>query len=284
MKKLFDATISAFLSLITPGLGQLRNGQLSKAILFFALEYAAVLLCVQAGMFLTFTGLGIALSLGLGLLLYIIFDAFYCAYRFKFDKMKKYQKWYVYFTILLLNFLVSGQFKSYINANWVQAHRVPTGSMEPTLYVGDFLIADYQYFQNSPVKPGDLVILKFPQNPEIKYIERCIAISGQVIEIKNKAVFTNGTRFPDNAHTQYVDPDIYTKDFVDPQIVPTDAGNRDNYGPIIIPTGYCFVLGDNRDNSCDSRYWGFVPLELIVAKPLYIYWAGDKNRIGMLLN
>jgi signal peptidase I len=281
MKKIFDATVSASLSLISPGLGQLRNGQFSKAILFFALEYLLVLVFIRVGLFLTFAGLGIALILGFGLLLYIIFDAFYHAYRFQSHRMKKYQKWYIYITIILVNFLVSGQFKSYINSNVIQAHRVPTVSMEPTLCVGDFFIADYQYFQNNPVKPGDLVILKFPKNPELKYIERCIAVSGQVIEIRNKVVFTNGTRFPDTMHTQYVDQKIYPKDFADPQMAPNGAGNRDNYGPVTIPIGYCFVLGDNRDNSYDSRYWGFIPLELIVAKPLYIYWARNKDRIGM---
>ena len=84
--------------------------------------------------------------------------------------------------------------------------------------------------------------------------------------------------------TQFIDPNIYSEDYADPKIYPGYAGNRDNYGPVRVPDKQGFVLGDNRDNSSDSRFWGFVPLNLVLAKPLYVYWSPDKSRIGKYIN
>ena len=128
--------------------------------------------------------------------------------------------------------------------------------------------------------PGDVVILRFPKDPEIKYIERCVTLGGQIVEIRDKVVYVDSDFLQDSLKSQFIDSQIYTKEYNEPNIYPKCAGNRDNYGPVTVPQNHCFVLGDNRDNSCDSRYWGFVPLELVAAKPLYIYWSSDKSRIG----
>jgi signal peptidase I len=284
MNRSVSGIISAVLSLIIPGLGQLRNGQFGKAIVFYLLWYLLLLLFFWTGLYVTFGGLILILIVYLGLMAYFIFDAFLVAFKTGAGGTKPYNKWLIYVLIIIINIFVAAKYKEYINSNWITAHHVPTSSMASTLFIGDYFIGDYKYYKSNPVIPGEVIILKFPKNPEIKYIERCIALGGQTVEIKDKAVYVDGVLFKDSTKTQFIDNQIYSREYKDPEIYPEGAGNRDNYGPVTVPENHCFVLGDNRDNSYDSRFWGFVPLELVVAKPLYIYWSGDKNRIGRLID
>jgi len=122
--------------------------------------------------------------------------------------------------------------------------------------------------------------VRFPKDAEIKYIERCIALSSHTVEIKDRTVYGDGDVFYDSSTSLFIDTQVYTKDYTDPGIYPRFAVNQDNYGPVTVPQNHCFKRGDNRDNSFDSRYWGFVPFESVVAKPVYIYWSREKNRIG----
>lgn len=284
MKKLLDSLLSGLLSFITPGLGQLRNGQLLKGIVFFLLEYLIALFLIWIGLYKTFHGMILMVAIAFGLLIYIIFDAFYIAFKTKMRIKESYNKWPIYVLLIIFNIILAGKFKSFINSNWLTAHKIPTSSMEPTLKVGDYLIADYHFYKNHPMLPGDIIVMRYPKNTELKYVERCIAVGGQVVEIRNKSVYVDGKRFEDSLKTQFIDPNIYSEDYADPQIYPGYPGNRDNYGPVRVPDKHYFVLGDNRDNSSDSRFWGFVPLNLVLAKPLYIYWSPDKSRIGTYIN
>ena len=284
MKRIIDSLLSAFLSFITPGLGQLRNGQLNKAIIFYLLEYIFFLVFIWLGLLKTFQGLIFTLVIFTGFVIFIIIDAFYVTYKTKVKIKRPYNKWFIYILILIFNIIVSTKYKNFVKSNYIEAFKIPTGSMEPTIKVGDHLIADYRYYKKNPVIPFEVIVFRFPKNPELKYIERCIAVGGQVVEIKDKSVFVDGNRFKDSLKTQFIAPNIYPKYFNDPGIYPKNSGNRDNYGPIIVPQNHCFVLGDNRDNSFDSRYWGFVPFESVIAKPLYIYWARDKSRIGKYID
>ena len=157
----------------------------------------------------------------------------------------------------------------------VQAFRIPSGSMEDTLLVGDFLLANK--FIYGPVipftpirlpglrkpKPGDIVIFRFPRNPHKDFIKRVIAVGGQVVEIRNKRVYVDGREVPLPPKAK----------FMDPNILPREVSPRDNFGPVRVPKGYLFVMGDNRDNSLDSRYWGFVPLKNVKAKAMIIYFS-----------
>ncbi|MFN3822312.1 MAG: signal peptidase I, partial [bacterium] len=170
----------------------------------------------------------------------------------------------------------------------LEAFRIPTGSMEDTLLVGDFLLVNkFIYGIRSPdwigipftrvgffiphfrlpalrkVKQGDVVVFRFPLNRHLSYIKRCIALEGQTVEIRNKVVYVDNKVFPNPPHCKFSSPMTYPPDFVESAIVPKDMPfrNRDNYGPVTVPPGHIFVLGDNRDNSADSRYWGFLPLD-----------------------
>lgn len=272
--------LSAVLSFLMPGLGQYRNAQLLKGIIFYACYMIAFFILYFLNLFHTFLGLIIVFILVIGLYFYIIGDAFYYALKNNHKNQVSGKQWPIYVILILLHIFVSSRYKDYINSNFITAHKVPTSSMEPTLMVGDYLITDYRYYKSNPVKPNDVVIIRFPKDPRRKFIERCIAVGGQIVEIRDKSVFIDGMLFPDSQKTQFIDSEIISRDIIDPEIFPRDIGNRDNYGPIIVSQNHCFVLGDNRDNSYDSRYWGFVPIENVIAKPLYIYWAKDKSRIG----
>jgi len=151
----------------------------------------------------------------------------------------------------------------------VQAYRIPSGSMEDTLLVGDFLLAEKITYRFRDPKPGEIVIFKYPMNPSKDFVKRCIAVGGQTVYIKDKVVFVDGKPFPDPPSVKYSDP----------QVLSPVLSARDNFGPLTLPKGEFFVLGDNRDNSHDSRFWGPLKREFIIAKPMFIYfsWKPDPN-------
>ena len=179
-----------------------------------------------------------------------------------------------------------------IRAVFIQAFKIPTGSMENTLLVGDFLLVNkFVYgaeipFTNwrlpafSDPKSGDVVIFKYPLDPNLDYIKRCIAVGGQTVEIKDKVVYVDGVPMdiPPGALNDYAlmakgvpDPDIFYPNGYSRE----NFFNRDNFGPITVPENHLFMMGDNRGNSEDSRFWGFVPRENVVGEALIIYWSWE---------
>ncbi len=264
-----------------------------------------------------------------------------------------------------------------IRATAIYSFTIPTSSMENTLLVGDFLLANkFVYGIRTPdwigipytkigfnipytrtpgfrnPRMGDVVIFKYPKDPALYYVKRCVAVSGDIVEIRNKVLYVNGEVFPEPPHSKFMDGHVYPKNISDPDIYPPYSGNRDNYGPIRVPEpgdtyyftdknrelwferfqiiiheghhitlsqsnqktpltlenqnrwqtairlypiedfaingqpldGYTytvknhhyFMMGDNRDNSADSRYWGFLPERYIVGEALMIFFSWDK--------
>jgi signal peptidase I len=157
-----------------------------------------------------------------------------------------------------------------------QAFRIPSPSMEDTLLIHDFLfISKLTYGPNIPFthtrlpglrkpKPGDIIVFQNPTNPKEDYIKRCVAVAGQTVEVRDKALYVDGV--------EKVEP--YTK-HVDPRNIGIP---RDTFGPVRVPKGMVFMMGDNRDNSADSRYWGFLDMKLIRGKAAIIYFSWDGER------
>jgi signal peptidase I len=264
--------IAAILSFLTPGLGQLYNGQILKGICFFLTLFLIPIILSLAGLQFQFYGLVVILLFSICIWLFIIGEAFFSAKRKKEAVLKKYNKWYVYLLIILFmlgTYIIPTDFIANIANETLRfsAYKMPTGSMEPTLSIGDYLIADFKYFKKNELQRGDLVISQYPKDPTKVFIKRVIALEGEKIEIKDKQVYINDE----------VIPESYKKVH---KGVNYDA-IRDNFGPVLVPSDHCFVLGDNRDNSTDSRDWGFLPIKNIKGKPLYIYWAKNKKRIGI---
>lgn len=175
----------------------------------------------------------------------------------------------------------------------LQAFVVPTGSMEDTVLIGDHMIVDKLAYSPegpfskhllpyTPVKRGDIIVFKFPVNPRENYIKRVIGVPGDRLKVVNKELFLNGKKMvePYAVHkSPMIDP--YRDNFPsEPNTILAEGARRmlienvDN-GEVVVPAGMYFAMGDNRDNSLDSRYWGFVPRENIVGKPYIIFWSYD---------
>ncbi len=176
---------------------------------------------------------------------------------------------------IVIAFFLAALIRSFI----IQPFKIPSGSMEDTLLVGDQLMAvKFTYgikipFTNHFVlrfrdpKPDEVIVFKYPKDPSKDFIKRCVAVGGQEVELRNKELYVDGVpkTLPTNGK------------IIDRNILSANMGPRDNFGPIIVPEGKMFVMGDNRDNSNDSRYWGFVPYDNIKGNAVIIWWSWNKE-------
>lgn len=172
----------------------------------------------------------------------------------------------------------------------VQAYKIPSGSMKPTFQIGDhILVSKFIYGVKIPVirktlipindpKRGDIVVFIYPEDRSKDFIKRVIGIAGDTIEIRNKKIYLNGLPYSDPSA-------VYSDDL----IIPGSIQPRDNFGPITVRPGTIFVMGDNRDQSYDSRFWGSVDLKDVMGKAFLIYWSWDRenrtvrwDRIGQI--
>ena len=164
----------------------------------------------------------------------------------------------------------------------VQAFKIPSGSMKETLQIGDHILVNkFIYGVKIPFlrttiievknpKRNEIVVFKFPEDPGKDFIKRVIGVAGDVVEHRDKKVYVNN---------EPVD-DIFGM-YTDPHIFPGSFQPRDNFGPVTVPPGSLFVMGDNRDHSYDSRWWGFVNLKAVQGKAIMIYWSWDKDNFGV---
>ena len=172
-----------------------------------------------------------------------------------------------------------------VRATLVEAYKIPSSSMEDSLLIGDFIIADkITYGGEVPFfgvslpgfrdpRAGDVVVFKWPGDGVTKYIKRCVAVGGDTVQVVDKVLYVNGKRVPDAPDAKYMD----TLPDGEQNVVarPPDGDSRDNFGPYVIPAGYYFMMGDNRDNSYDSRYWGPVPDDLVVGHAVLVHFSWD---------
>lgn len=164
-----------------------------------------------------------------------------------------------------------------IRTSVVQAFKIPSGSMLPTLEVGDHILVNkFAYgirlpvvgtrlFDTSTPRRGDVVVFVYPVDPSKDFIKRVVAVPGDVIQIRNKRVYINGEVW-DDPHAYFADGSALG-----------GGSPRDVYGPVTVPPGQIFVMGDNRDRSYDSRFWGFVDVEEVQGKAFLIYWSWDGH-------
>lgn len=176
-----------------------------------------------------------------------------------------------------------------IKTSVVEAYKIPSQSMEDTLLVGDFLLAnkfvygarvpftDWRLPAISDPKQGDVVIFIYPRDGVTKYIKRCVATPGDTVFIKDKVVYVNGTVFPLPEYGKYTDTAADGSLHIQPRQAGGMDGPRDNFGPYVVPANSYFMMGDNRDNSYDSRWWGVVNEKLVLGKALLIHWSWDED-------
>ena len=172
-----------------------------------------------------------------------------------------------------------------VHTLFLGGHLVRTQGMEDTLLPGDHLL--FERVTDGISIPlvgarlpalgdpaaGDVLLFRVPDEPYRIYLQRCVAVAGQSIELRDKAVFVDGERLPDPRRSKHLDA----------RILPARGSRRDNLGPERVPPDHLFVMGDNRDHSRDSRQWGFLPVENVIGRPLAIYFsaepAGEPGRL-----
>jgi len=193
-----------------------------------------------------------------------------------------------YIEAILLAIVIAFFIRTFV----IQAYKIPSGSMKPTLLIGDhILVSKFNYGIKLPLirstlipfgtpMRGDIIVFIYPEDRSKDFIKRLVGLPGDTIEIRNKNILLNGLSWNDT-HGVHVDS----------LIIPGSVQPRDNFGPVTVPEGSLFVMGDNRDESYDSRFWGFVPMKDVLGKALVIYWSWnqEKNnvrlgRIGSILD
>jgi signal peptidase I len=178
----------------------------------------------------------------------------------------------------------------------VQAFKIPTGSMEKNLLVGDHLLVNKLIYSPSlapwedkllakrPVQRGDVVVFKFPEDPSRDFIKRVIGLPGETVAVRGKGVYVNGKLLHETYTTFIADEGREALAAAAPppaeklEDAPDSDGIRPPFGPEVVPAGKVFVLGDNRDNSRDSRFWRFLPLDQIKGRALLVYWSYTASR------
>ena len=179
-----------------------------------------------------------------------------------------------------------------IRTYMVQAFKIPSGSMEDTLAIGDhLLVSKFMYGTKVPFSANrifkirdprrdDVIVFEYPEDPSKDFIKRVVGTPGDLVEGKDKKVYINGKLY-ENPHEIHKEKDV----------IPKEMNPRDTFGPVTVPTGSYFVMGDNRDRSYDSRFWGFVSLDRIKGLAFIKYWSWDREKfmprfgsIGKLIN
>lgn len=190
--------------------------------------------------------------------------------------MSKYKsKWIEYAEAIIIAVLVAFFIRTFV----VQAFKIPSGSMKPTLQIGDHLLVNkFIYGVKIPFvrktlipigepQRGDVIVFIYPEDRSKDFIKRVIGIPGDTIEIRNKKIYLNGLPYNDTHG-------IYSDDF----IIPGSIQPRDNFGPFKVPKDTLFTMGDNRDQSYDSRFWGAVEMKDVLGKAMIIYWSWNSEE------
>ncbi|MBN2590969.1 MAG: signal peptidase I [Sedimentisphaerales bacterium] len=295
--------VALMLSLIMPGLGQVYCGKLSRG---FFLTFLNILpLPLILGLFLLSDSLMLApitvilILFGFAIQVFSIIDSSLLAKRAGADyELKEYNRWYVY---LLLVLIVSGCTIGsglYLRDQCLEAFSVPTASCYPSILPGDKILASKNAYKNTDPQRGDLIVFINPENRHVKFIKRVVAIAGDTVEMKNNELYINGQKLkveklPDSIFDKIrlddsTKGEFYqeTNDKTQYKILLSDSPEKftqQDFEKTTIPKYHCFVLGDNRNNSYDSRNFGCVPLATIIARADFVYWpAKDFSRLGGL--
>jgi signal peptidase I len=184
-----------------------------------------------------------------------------------------------FFPVLLIVFLL----RSFV----AEPFKIPSSSMRPTLEVGDFILVNkFAYGIRLPIiekkiiptrepQRGDVVVFRYPVNPSQDFIKRVIGLPGEKVEIRDKKVYVDDQPLEESVYAHFIDAPLRHDD---PEYGFRGEGQRDNWGPEVVPAGQLFVMGDNRDNSRDSRYWGYLPIDQVKGRALLVYWSLDASK------
>jgi len=263
--------------------GRLWQGIIVEAILTAVYFLLYLLSALMPEFYIFLVVVFIAISLGIGFLIYIIMLTIETNRR-KIPRLKR--TWGLIILVWVLSWSANAGLSIVRHTYLIEAYNIPATSMEDALLVGDYFIATKD-IDSGEIHDGDLIVFKYPGDPRrdyidkgTNYVKRVIATGGQTIEIKNKRVFVDGKPFDEppavKMETTRIVP--YYKDKYE-----WGPHNRDNMPEVTVPDGKLFVLGDNRDNSSDSRFWGYVEVKDVIGRPRFIHfsWDPDKKRVRL---
>ncbi len=284
--------MAALMTVLATGLGHLYSGKPKRGLIlvgigiFLNIILLGILVIVAPNISLLILLLIVAFAFGL----FCVVDAFLIAKRYKENyELTKYNRWFVYLGYFVIFILISEFVSLGIKTTLFVSYKTPSRSMIPTFLVGDHILVNkFVYGVKMPVsrktiipvsdpQRDDIVVFIFPNDRTKDFIKRVIGIGGDKIEIINKKIFINDKEYKDSHAI-----------FTDNLILPASMQPRDNFGPVTVPPNSIFVIGDNRDESLDSRFWGFVDLKDVKGKAFMVYFSLDRgekkvrwDRIGL---
>lgn len=285
--------LAALFTFLTPGLGHFYAGRLKRGI-GVAIVNRSILPALAVGVPLSPYTFYVGVLVGFAVFVGSLSDACFIVRDSPQIRLHKWQRWYFYVGFLATAFLID-RATSVVAPVAVKSFSVPTMSMAPTLMDGDMFLVDRSAYKSHGARAGDIIAFKYPRDEKYYYVKRVIGVPGDKIEIKKKKVFRNGVPLPQIAlplesvrrfkeGLQKADLDRYglqSVQYFEEQIeghdhkiiIDTESTVSESHGLLVVPPDQYFVLGDNRDYSNDSRFWGFVPSKNIYGKALYIYFS-----------
>jgi len=265
--------MAGLLTFLSRGLGHVYAGSPKRGLILFAIEQGLLLALGVSTLAYTpdIYSLLLAVVVGIGFTIFCVVDAVKIAKSNQQQyELAKYNRWFVYvgyFVVLSLG--VSTIVSEGVKANLVKAYKLPSGSMEPTLLSGDHVLVDRTAKARNP-KKGQIIIFEYPEDPTKDFIKRVVAVGGDTVEVKDKQLYVNGKAMKE----EYIEhKEIDT--------IPASQNPRDNFGPIAVPASSYFVMGDNRDRTYDSRFWGAVAKDKVKGIVKSIYWSWDREKFSV---
>jgi signal peptidase I len=266
--------IAGILNFLSIGLGHVYVGKIKKALFLYFIAQG-ILIGIVLTLIVLYPRpviLGGAIVAGLLFFIYCIMDSIALAKKSGEYQLRPYNRWYFYLLFwIFASFLIQPITTMAIETHIIQAFKIPSGAMNPTIYIGDYILAKTKLLINDDVKHGDILIFKWPKEPTKNFIMRAVAIGGDEIKIIDKKLYLN-SKYIEEPYVINQDPNIMNETY-------GTYAKRDNFGPVKVPDDCIFVLGDNRDWSNDSRFWGFVKKANIIGRANSIYWSWDKFKM-----
>ncbi|NEM97223.1 signal peptidase I [Pontibacter burrus] len=279
--------IASLLSVI-PGLGQIYNGELGKAVLFLMLDLLVPIVFGLTGLLTKFYGYVVLAVFSICFILYRVIDGFLAAKKLNSYQLKPFNKLHIYlaYVAVIVVFRMIWDFSDF---SGVQTYNIPTPSMQPTLQPGDRIAADLNYYNHNHIEAGDIVVFNSPQGGVWTF--RVIGIPRDSIEIKDGKVIVNNILIETMPTKEYIADGVEAIEYEE-KIHPNKTiktlrykekrdDNTLSYGKMKVPDDEYFLMGDNRDNALDSRFIGTVKKEDILGRVVYSYWGNTVERINI---
>jgi signal peptidase I len=272
--------VAAILSILTPsGLAQLYNVQPKKGAFFFASYWAIILVTLFTGVALSFYAMCVLVFASILLIIASLVDSIRSAGQPM--QLKAFNRWYVY---LLFYMVMIFSYASVKNIAVVESFKIPSAAMYPTIIIGDRIMVDKRETTRRELQRGDLIVFLYPADKNKSFFKRVIGFPGDRVRTEGTDLYLNGKKLAHvlvkSENEETVFSELLGNHYYEVSYLPYRSFVDQEY---VVPDGHLFMMGDNRDNSVDSREYGFVPMSDVTGRAAYIYWSTNFKRIGQSL-